>query len=120
VTQPADLLAQLFAAGAVQQPSFDPDSRYYGLSVLDGSTAEGTPVRYVARRFVPDPGGLSVVQTYRVRQGDRIDVVAASLLGRPLAYWQLCDANLAVEPDDVVAQPGRFIVVTLPRGIAGG
>lgn len=119
MTNPAALLQQLFAAGAITQQRFDRDSRYYGLPVLAALDARGEPVQYVSRRFVPDPETLSIVQRYRVQQGDRIDVVAATLVGNPLSYWQICDANRAVDPDDVTARPGAFISITLPSGTPG-
>lgn len=119
MTDPASLLAQLLSAGAVTQPRFDPASRYSGLPVLAATDSHGESVHYVARRFVPDPAALTVFQRHRVRQGDRIDVLAATLVGNPLSYWQICDANRAVEPDDVTAEPGAFIDVTLPSGSPG-
>lgn len=114
-----DLLGQLLAAGAVTQQAFGPESRYAGLPVRTLTAPDGTPVSYVSRRFIPAPASFAVLQRYRVRSGDRVDVVAATLLGNPLSYWQLCDANLALEPADLTAQPGAFIVVTLPAGLPG-
>jgi hypothetical protein len=119
MTDPSALLQQLFAAGAIPQQTFGRDSRYYGLPLLTTTDARGDSVQYVSRRFVPRPELLSVLQRYRVRQGDRIDVIAAALIGNPLSYWQICDANLAIDPDDVTAHPGTFISITLPPGSAG-
>ena len=119
MTDPSALLQQLFAAGAVPQQIFGRESRYYGLLVLTTTDARGEPVQYVSRRFIPGPELMSVLQRYRVRQGDRIDVVAAALIGNSLSYWQICDANRAVDPDDVTAQPGSFISITLPPGVPG-
>jgi hypothetical protein len=119
MTDPLALLQQLIAAGAVTQQRFDPSSRYYGLPVLAVDDAHGEAVQYVSRRFIPDPDGLTVIQRHRVQQGERVDVLAASLTGDPLSYWQICDANRAVDPDDVTAEPGAFIAITLPAGGAG-
>lgn len=49
---------------------------------------------------------------YTVRPGDRLDLVAARLLGDPHAYWRLADAN----PGDLAAleEPGREL--DLPGG----
>jgi hypothetical protein len=117
---PSALLQQLFNSGAVSQQSYGPESRYYGLPLLSCATPGGGQVSYVSRRFIPPPGAFAQLQLYRVQQGDRVDVVAASLLGNPLSYWQLCDANLAVQPTDVTAEPGAFIVIPLPVGVPGG
>jgi hypothetical protein len=119
VTDPTTLLQQLFNAGAINQQTFGPESRYYGLSILSTTTPSGSQINYVARRFIPPPESYSLLQRYRVQQGDRIDVIAASLVGNPLSYWQICDANLALEPNDVTANPGTFIDVTLPSGVPG-
>jgi hypothetical protein len=117
--EPSALLAQLLSAGAVSAQTFGPESRYYGLPLLALSAAADNPISYVSRRFVPPAQDFAVLQLYRVAQGDRVDVIAATLLGNPLSYWQLCDANTVIEPPDVVAVPGAFITVTLPAGIPG-
>jgi hypothetical protein len=116
---PSALLQQLFNAGAISQQSFGPESRYYGVPLLSLTTPAGSQVSYVARRFIPPPEEFSVLQLYRVQQGDRVDVIASTLLGNPLSYWQLCDANVVLEVDDLVASPGSFIEVTLPAGVPG-
>lgn len=116
---PSALLQQLFNAGAISQQSFGPQSRYYGLPLLTGRSPGGGAVSYVSRRFIPPPSDFTQIRLYRVQQGDRVDNLAASLLGNPLSYWQICDANLALEPGDVTAQPGAFIVITLPAGVPG-
>jgi hypothetical protein len=118
-TDPSALLQQLLTAGAVRQQSFCPQSRYYGLPLLTLTAASGTQIGYVSRRFIPPQHDLAVLQLYRVQQGDRVDVISASLLGNPLSYWQLCDANAVLEPPDLVAVPGAFINVTLPAGVPG-
>jgi hypothetical protein len=120
MTDPSSLLQQLLSAGAIGQQSFGPESRYYGLPLLNYTAPDGSQVSYVSRRFIPPPEAFAVLQRYRVRQGDRIDVIAGTALGNPLSYWQICDANLAVDPDDVTAVPGAFIVITLPAGVPGG
>jgi hypothetical protein len=119
MTDTSTLLQQLFSAGALNQQNYGPESRYYGVPILSLTTASGTQVNYVARRFIPPPDAYALLQRYRVQQGDRIDVIAASLLGNPLSYWQICDANLALEPSDVTADPGTFIDITLPAGVPG-
>jgi hypothetical protein len=115
----ATMLQQLFASGAVQQPAFTEDSRYDGLPIATLAAPDGHEVRYVTRRFIPPLEQYAVIQHYRVKQGDRVDVVAAALVGGVLLYWRLCDANLALDPDDVTAIAGAFVRVTLPPGVPG-
>jgi hypothetical protein len=119
MTNPYALLQQLINAGAVTQQSYATDSRYYGLPLLSLTNPAGAQVSYVSRRFIPPPEDYSLLQLYRVKQGDRVDSIAGTILGDPLLYWQVCDANLAVEPDDLVAEPGSFINITLPQGVPG-
>lgn len=121
---PTTVLQQLLTAGALGPQAFTPQSRYYGLPILTVATPPGAagarPVSYVSRRFIPQPATYSLLQRYRVLQGDRVDTVAAAILGDPLMYWQLCDANLALDPADLTAAPGTFIAVTLPAGVPRG
>jgi hypothetical protein len=119
MTDPSALLQKLFSAGAINQQSYGPESRYYGLPVLSVTAPGGSQMSYVSRRFIPPPEDFALLQRYRVQQADRVDVIAASILGNPLSYWQICDANLALEPDAVTAIPGAFIVITLPAGVPG-
>ena len=35
-------------------------------------------------------------------QGDRLDLIAAKYLGDPLIFWLICDANGAIDPNDLV------------------
>jgi hypothetical protein len=126
VTTTADLLAnpsavlqQLLTAGALPPQAFGAQSRYNGLPILTRTSSDGAQQSYVSRRFIPQPDAYGLLQRYRVQQGDRIDVIAATLLGDPLLYWQICDANLASDPNDTVATPGAFIDITLPAGVPG-
>ena len=116
---PSTILQQLLNSGAVRPQAFGPQSRYYGVPILSRTTPAGEEVQYAGRRFIPPPESFALLQRHRVRQGDRIDVVAGTVLGDPLAYWQICDANLALDPADVVAVPGAFIIITLPAGVPG-
>jgi len=119
MTDPSTLLQQLFSAGAISQQSYGPESRYSGLPLLSYAPPGGGQVSYVSRRFIPPPEDFTLLQRYRVQQADRVDVIAGSLLGNPLSYWLICDANLAQEPGDVTATPGALIRITLPAGVPG-
>ena len=39
-------------------------------------------------------------------------------IGDPLLYWLICDANGAMDPDDLTAQVGRSITIALPSAIS--
>ena len=70
---------------------------------------------------MPQPGApnFATVARHSVRQGDRLDLIAARYLGDPLVFWIICDANGAIRPQDLVAQPGRVLAITTPQGAGG-
>ena len=107
-----DTLSALLSAGAIPQTSYAPDSRYYGLAPSTYVTAGGETIRYTSRRFIPQPAAFATISVHSVVQGERIDVMATQFFGDPLLYWRLCDANLAVRPDDLETT-GFLLQVTL-------
>jgi hypothetical protein len=112
-------LKSLIDLGVIPPVTFPPDSRYYGSSTLTYTAPDGTSVTYLARRIVPKPGArnYSTVAQHRVKQGDRLDLLAANYLGDPLMFWLLCDANGAMRPDELVEVPGRVLNITTPQGV---
>jgi hypothetical protein len=115
-------LQALLQMGVIPSVSFPTDSRYYGSATLSCTTASGQTISYLARRFVPQPGSAnySTVARHTVRQGDRLDPLAAKYLGDPLLFWLLCDANGAIIPDKLVDTPGTILNITMPQGVPGG
>jgi hypothetical protein len=114
-------LQALTQMGVLPQVNFPTDSRYYGSRILQHTAADGQSIPYLVRRFVPQPGAPKFVTMARhsVRQGDRLDLIAAKYLGDPLVFWIICDANGAIRPHDLVAQPGRVLAITTPQGAGG-
>jgi hypothetical protein len=96
---------------------FTVTSRYYGLPVLTGPATAATPVQYVARRLLPDPGTLAQVGTHVVAPGDRLDLIANAQLGDPQQAWRIADAARVLDPDELTAVTGRVLRITLPAGI---
>jgi hypothetical protein len=107
------------AAGGTSGAPIAQNSRYYGLATTTWTQPDGTVVRYLQRRIIPQPDQYTTVRLYAVIQGDRIDTVANAQLGDPLLYWILCDANAAMDPDSLTEEPGRVVRITLPAGIGG-
>lgn len=114
-------LQAMMMLGVVPQVTFPTDSRYYGSAVLQYTAPNGQVIPYLARRIVPQPGApnYATINTYIVHQGDRLDLIAAKYLGDPLMYWLICDANGAVNPDDLVSTPGSALSITTPQGVPG-
>ena len=94
---------------------FDHTSRYYGLDVAATTTPGGRTLTYVRRRFVPRGADLPLLAETAVQQGERIDLVAYRTLGDPLAYWRVCDANDAMDPQELTSEPGRILRVPIPQ-----
>jgi nucleoid-associated protein YgaU len=114
-------LQTLIQMGVVPPVAFPTDSRYYGTGIQQYVLPNGQSVAYLQRRIVPQPGAPSyaTIAQHTVRQGDRLDLIAAKYLGDPLTFWLLCDANGAIRPDDLVATPGKVLNITTPQGVPG-
>jgi hypothetical protein len=94
---------------------FDYTSRYYKLPVATLTLPNGRTVSYVRRRFLPQGDELPLLAEVPVTQGERIDLVTNRTLGDPLAFWRICDANNAMDPQALTAEPGRILRVPLPQ-----
>lgn len=111
--------AFLQAAGLSTSP-YAPGSRYHGLALHRHRLADGTVVAYSERRFLPRTEDLLLLREYAVEDGDRLDQIAARLLGDPGLNWRLCDANPCLHPSELTEVTGRPLRITLPEGMAGG
>jgi hypothetical protein len=118
VNYPLQVLIQM---GALPPVTFPPDSRYYGSATLQYTGPNGRAITYLARRIVPQPGApnYATIATHTVKQGDRLDLLAANYIGDPLIFWLICDANGAIRPDTLVETPGTTLNITLPQGVPG-
>jgi hypothetical protein len=119
-TLPGTSLTALLAPLSIGTQAYPPNSRYYGVATTTATTADGRTVACLTRRVVPQPSSFSTLQLVTVRDGDRIDRVAAQYLGDPLLFWRLCDVNGALRPDELIETPGLVLRITLPAGIPGG
>jgi nucleoid-associated protein YgaU len=115
-------LQAMIQMGVVPPVTFPTDSRYYGFSTLSYTAPDGQSITYLARRIVPQPGApnYATVAQHTVKQGDRLDLIAAKYLGDPLIFWLICDANGAIRPNKLVETPGTVLSITMPQGVPGG
>jgi hypothetical protein len=113
----SDISKFLQQAGA-KPGLFSITSRYKDIAMasLEGNDE---PLVYIRRRFLPQPENFSLLQVYTVKEGDRVDNVANQFLGDPEKFWQLCDANNIMHPEELTETPGAEIKITLPEGIPG-
>jgi len=114
-----DPLTALLQAGVRKHTMFATTSRYYGIETKTLERADGEQVIYLKRRFVPQPERFDLLQEHVVTQGERLDNITADYLGDPEQFWQICDANRAMQPDELTEKIGRRLRITLPEGIPG-
>lgn len=114
----ADLTQLLQQLGA--KPNyFAPNSRYQFTPTKTMTGTDGSGIVYLRRRIVPPAEGFALLQEHVVTEGDRLDRITNQYLGDPEKFWQICDANNTLHPDELTATPGSRIRITLPEGIPG-
>jgi hypothetical protein len=88
-------------------------SRYEQVPTLDHTAADGRIIRYKAVRPIPatPPLGRHIVD-----EGERLDHIAFQHYRDAERYWRICDANLTVWPDELIAQSGRVIDIPASEG----
>jgi hypothetical protein len=94
---------------------FEPTSRYFLLETATFTSRDGRDVVYKRRRFLPLVKEGVVLAEHTVTQGERLDNITARYLGDPELFWQLCDINNAMHPEDLTAEIGRKLRVSLPQ-----
>ncbi|HEY2058907.1 MAG TPA: LysM domain-containing protein [Amycolatopsis sp.] len=99
---------------------FSTTSRYYGLPTEVHELPDGREVPYASRRLLPLPEDLAQIGEHTVTPGDRLDRIAGQVFGDAEQYWRIADANRALDPDELTAEPGRRLRITLPPGVPGG
>ena len=83
-------------------------SRYTTVAEHEMTDEHGRVLRYKGIRFVPDsPADLG----YVIQQGDRLDLVAHRAYRDPERFWRIADANRALWPPDLVAEPGATVLI---------
>lgn len=98
---------------------FPPTSRYAGIATAIYGPDSDRPIIYLRRRFVPPPERLALLREHVLKQGERLDHIAAAEIGDPELFWRLCDANRALRPAELTAELGRRLRVPLPEGMPG-
>jgi hypothetical protein len=82
---------------------FDRKSRYvlYAETRL-GVDARGRQVPWVTPARIP---AMPILGEHRMKQGQRLDRLAAHYLDDPLGGWKVLHANDAITPEQVVHEP---------------
>lgn len=113
------LLQTLLQAGNLPVNNFPVTSRYYRIGTATINEPGGRKIIYLRRRMAPSPDRFVLVQEYVVREGDRLDNIAATQIGDPEQFWQIADANNAVKPEELTDATGTRLRITQPLNITG-
>ena len=87
-------------------------SRYETVPEAVADSPHG-PVRYKRIRFIPPTPAEAA---HMVTQDERLDNIAFLAYREPDRFWRICDANLAVWPEELTAQPGRVLDIPAAEG----
>jgi hypothetical protein len=82
-------------------------SRYANIGTVV-KDEKGRLVRYKKTRFIAQP---KVRRTHHVSQQDRLDLIAHAYLRDAERFWRICDLNVGLWPDDLLAVAGRTIEI---------
>lgn len=105
--------------GTLQRDLFSANSRYHGLGHATYTMPDGSTVAYLRRRFIPSPERFADMRLHTISEGDRLDLLAAQYFGDSLLFWRICDANVALRPENLLRDPGGTLRITLPEGMPG-
>ncbi len=73
---------------------FEADSRYFACPDLEYEDDAGHRIIYKARRFIAPIETSDPMLEVTVANGQRLDQISYSTLGKPTFYWKIGDANL--------------------------
>jgi hypothetical protein len=94
---------------------FEHTSRYDPIENAIYEAADGQNITYKPRRFLPQGEAMPLLAEVTVGVDDRLDLIAARTLGDAEHFWQVCDANNAMNPFDLTAEVGRVLRIPLPQ-----
>ena len=94
---------------------FEHTSRYAPIETAQYEIPDGRKISYKRRRFLPSGKDMPLLQEVMVLEGDRLDLITYKGLGDPEQFWQVCDANDAMNPEDLTTEVGRVLRIPLPQ-----
>jgi hypothetical protein len=87
-------------------------SRYEGVGDHEIVDGQERAVRYKKVRFIPETGAR---MGHILSQGERLDHIAYNYYQDSERFWRICDANLAMWPDELVAEVDKVILIPPPE-----
>jgi hypothetical protein len=94
---------------------FEHTSRYYHLETAQYTTSDRRTIAYKRRRFLPQGRDLPLFAEVRVTQGDRLDLITHRTSGDAEQFWQVCDANNAMNPTELTAKLNQLLRIPIPQ-----
>jgi len=94
---------------------FDSKSRYYSRETSTYKASEGQEITYIQRRFLPQGEYRPLLIETTVNASDRLDLITTRTLGDPQQFWRVADANNAMNPFDLVSEPGITLRIAIPQ-----
>jgi hypothetical protein len=94
---------------------FTETSRYAALETGQLTTPDGRSITYIRRRFLPQAAKISLLLERSATSDDRLDLITAQTLGDPEQFWRICDANNAMNPAELLADPIQTLRIPAPQ-----
>ena len=88
-------------------------SRYANVGESQITDGRGREIRYKKIRFIPE---TRAQLSHILSDGERLDHLAQRFYQNPELFWRICDTNLALWPDDLIAEAGRTILIPPSEG----
>ncbi|NIM95757.1 MAG: hypothetical protein GTO18_18815 [Anaerolineales bacterium] len=86
-------------------------SRYAAVGEHTITDKDGRVIRYKKIRFIQ---GANTHISHTLAQGERLDHIAHSFYKEPDQFWRICDANVALWPDELLEEVGTGILIPIP------
>jgi hypothetical protein len=87
-------------------------SRYESVPEGVFTDARGRQIPFKLLRIIADAPSL---QTRTVQSLDRLDMIAFKYYDDPEQFWRVCDANLAILPDELLEVGRRLLIPLVQR-----
>lgn len=88
-------------------------SRYEHVPEYETTDAQGRTIRYKGTRFIAP---LRAQKAHIITAGERLDHIAHYYYRDSERFWRICDANLAMWPEELTDEIGRKIVIPPSEG----
>ena len=89
-------------------------SRYRDSETRTRTLDDGEAVVYHSRRLIPSESDYTALQTVVRMPEERLDQLSLRAFGDPTQFWQFCDANVIMNPRELLETPRAVVTVPAP------